>query len=125
MARVYRRASDANLLPHALADLLSLLATYAFLHASTGTMLSYYVSKNFGQDGLPHDTIKIKFNGHAGQSFAFALAKGITMEVEGDANDYVGKGLSGGHVVVYPTQCLKDNPDFMPEEQVVIGNVAL
>jgi hypothetical protein len=90
-----------------------------------GTMLSYHVSTNFGEEGLPADTIKIKFNGHAGQSLGFCLARGITMEVEGDANDYVGKGMSGGKVVVYPTQCLKDDPAFMPEEQVVIGNVAL
>ncbi|KAL7557408.1 hypothetical protein ACA910_016637 [Epithemia clementina (nom. ined.)] len=89
-----------------------------------GTMLSYNVSKKYGNDGLPDDTIRLKLKGHAGQSMGFTLAKGITMTVEGDANDYCGKGLSGGKIAVYPA------PDvvaggFKPEEHVVVGNVSL
>jgi len=94
------------------------------LNRTLGTMLSYEVSKRYGKDGLPDDTIKIELDGHGGQSFGFTLAKGITMTVEGDANDYTGKGLSGGKIAVYP------RPDvvadgFVPEEHVVVGNVCL
>jgi glutamate synthase (NADPH/NADH) large chain len=70
---------------------------------------------------LPDDTIHFKFDGSAGQSFGAWLAKGITLEVEGDANDYVGKGLSGGKVIVYPPKNVK----FNSEEQVIVGNVVL
>ncbi|KAI9209677.1 uncharacterized protein BJ171DRAFT_436843 [Polychytrium aggregatum] len=86
-----------------------------------GATLSYHVSKNFGEDGLPDGTIHIKLTGSAGQSFGAFMAKGITMELEGDANDYVGKGLSGGQVVVYPPKVSK----FKNEENVIVGNVCL
>jgi glutamate synthase domain-containing protein 3 len=70
---------------------------------------------------LADDTIHFKFDGSAGQSFGCWLAKGITLEVEGDANDFVGKGMSGGRVVVYPPK----NSSFAPEDNIVVGNVAL
>nr|QKY14997.1 glutamate synthase 1 [NADH] chloroplastic isoform X1 (GOSHI) [Polytomella parva] len=88
---------------------------------ATGTTLSHEVTKRFGDEGLPDDTIHIKLSGHAGQSLGAWLCKGITIELEGDANDYVGKGLSGGSVVVYPPRVSA----FRPEESVIIGNVAL
>ncbi|CAM9236116.1 unnamed protein product [Phaeothamnion confervicola] len=94
------------------------------LDRTTGTILSYEISKRYGEAGLPDDTIHVKFDGHAGQSFGFALAKGVFMEVEGDANDYVGKGLSGGKIAVYPTASAL-GMGFKAEENVVVGNVCL
>eukprot|EP00529_Nitzschia_sp_RCC80_P006936 CAMPEP_0113489594 /NCGR_PEP_ID=MMETSP0014_2-20120614/26609_1 /TAXON_ID=2857 /ORGANISM="Nitzschia sp." /LENGTH=1622 /DNA_ID=CAMNT_0000383335 /DNA_START=70 /DNA_END=4934 /DNA_ORIENTATION=- /assembly_acc=CAM_ASM_000159 len=89
-----------------------------------GTMLSYNVSKKYGGEGLPDDTITLNLKGKGGQSFGFTLAKGITMNVIGDANDYCGKGLSGGKIAVYPDHdVVKDG--FKPEEHVVVGNVCL
>jgi len=84
-------------------------------------MLSHEVSKKWGHTGLPEDTIRIRFHGSGGQSLGAWLAPGITLEIEGDANDYVGKGLSGGRIVVAPPK----NSTFKPEENIVIGNVAL
>lgn len=86
-----------------------------------GSTLSYRVSKKFGLQGLPQDTIHVTLRGNAGQSFGAHLAPGITLELEGDANDYVGKGLSGGRVIVYPP---KDSP-FKAEENILIGNTCL
>ncbi|MBN1397804.1 MAG: glutamate synthase large subunit [Bacteroidetes bacterium] len=86
-----------------------------------GAMLSGEVARRYGSEGLPDDTIKIYFNGSAGQSYGAFLAKGITMFLEGDANDYVGKGLSGGKLIVYPP---KQSP-IVPEENVIVGNVVL
>jgi glutamate synthase (NADPH) large chain len=86
-----------------------------------GTMLSHEVAKATLGEGLPEDTINIKLNGSAGQSLGAWLAKGITIEVEGDANDYVGKGLSGGKIIVYPPA----NSSFAAEDNVLIGNVVL
>ena len=86
-----------------------------------GGILSHQIIRRVGPSMLPDDTIHFKFNGSAGQSFGAWLAKGITLEVEGDANDYVGKGLSGGRVIVYPPKNVK----FKPEEQVIVGNVVL
>ena len=88
---------------------------------SVGAILSHHVVKTHGPDGLPDDTISISFTGSAGQSLGAFLAGGITMTVEGDANDYVGKGLSGGRLVVFPP---KVSP-FASEENILIGNVAL
>ncbi len=88
---------------------------------TVGTMLSHTVSKKWGQGGLPDDTIQIKLRGSAGQSLAAFLGRGITIELEGDANDYVGKGLSGGRLIVYPPR----KSTFRPEENIIIGNVAL
>ena len=94
------------------------------VNRTLGTMLSYEVSSRYGKEGLPDDTIHLKLNGHGGQSLAFTLAKGITMTVEGDANDYTGKGLSGGKLAVYPRpEVVSDG--FEPENHVVVGNVCL
>ena len=86
-----------------------------------GTMLSNEVAKRWKEAMLPEDTINIKLNGSAGQSLGAWLAKGITLTVEGDANDYVGKGLSGGKIIVYPPK----NSTFKAEESVIAGNVNL
>jgi glutamate synthase (NADPH/NADH) large chain len=84
-------------------------------------MLSYTLVKKWGERGLPADTVHIKLRGSAGQSFGAFLAKGITLELEGDSNDYVGKGLSGGRIIVYPPR----ESRFAAEDNVLIGNVAL
>ena len=86
-----------------------------------GGMLSNAIIKAVGPEMLPDDTVHFKFTGSAGQSFGAWLAKGVTLEVEGDANDYVGKGLSGGRLVIYPPK----SSTFKPEEEVLIGNVVL
>jgi glutamate synthase (NADPH) large chain len=88
---------------------------------TVGAMLSHEVVKKWGAEALPYDTVRFKFTGTAGQSFGAFLAKGITLELEGDSNDYVGKGLSGGRIIIYPP---KDSP-FAAEDNVLIGNVAL
>ena len=87
---------------------------------TTGTMLSNEITKIYGAEGLPPDTIHLKFTGTAGQSFGAFNTVGVKLELEGDANDYFGKGLSGATMVVYPH---KDS-SFIPEENIVIGNVA-
>ena len=95
------------------------------LNRTVGTMLSYHISKKFGKEGLPDETIQIKLKGHGGQSLGFALAKGVTIEVEGDSNDYVGKGLSGGKIAVYPaTEGVLDS-GYVAEDNVIVGNVCL
>ncbi|MGB0742025.1 MAG: glutamate synthase-related protein, partial [Planctomycetaceae bacterium] len=88
---------------------------------SFGTILSNEVSRAAGADGLPADTIHIKANGSVGQSVGAWLAHGVTIEVEGDANDYAGKGLSGGRLIVYPPK----SSGFRAEDNIIIGNVAL
>ena len=88
---------------------------------TVGTILSHELAKAHGADLLPDDTVRIKFTGSAGQSFSAFLAKGISMELEGDANDYVGKGLSGGQLVIYPPR----QSTFMAEENIIVGNVCL
>jgi glutamate synthase (NADPH/NADH) large chain len=89
-----------------------------------GTILSNEVSRAHGAAGLPADTIHIKVQGSAGQSVGAWLAPGVTIEVEGDANDYAGKGLSGGRLIVYPPKALLD-AGFVAEKNIIIGNVAL
>lgn len=86
-----------------------------------GTILSNEVSKANGPDGLADGTIHIKANGSAGQSVGAWSVRGVTIEVEGDANDYAGKGLSGGRLIVYPPR----NSDFRPSENIITGNVTL
>jgi glutamate synthase (ferredoxin) len=88
---------------------------------TTGTMLSSEISRKFGEEGLPEDTIEINFTGSAGQSFAAFAVRGLTMRVEGDANDYFCKGLSGARVIIYPAK----NSTYPAEENILIGNVAL
>jgi len=85
-----------------------------------GTILGNEVSKRYGADGLPEDTITLHFKGSAGQSFGAFVPKGITMIMEGDANDYLGKGLSGGKIIVFPSP----RSTFVAEENIIIGNVA-
>jgi glutamate synthase domain-containing protein 2/glutamate synthase domain-containing protein 1/glutamate synthase domain-containing protein 3 len=85
------------------------------------TMLSAEISRRYGAEGLPPGTVTIKLTGSAGQSFCAWLAPGIAVELEGDANDYFGKGLSGGRVVVYPPR----SATFVPEDNVIVGNVSL
>jgi len=86
-----------------------------------GTILGSEITRRYGPEGLPEDTIEIHFQGSAGQSFGAFIPKGLTLELEGDANDYVGKGLSGGKIIVYPST----GSTFVPEANVIIGNVAL
>jgi glutamate synthase (NADPH/NADH) large chain len=88
---------------------------------ATGTMLSHHLTKRWGFHGLPDDTLHVKLTGSAGQSFGAWLVRGVTLELEGDSNDYVGKGLSGGKLIVYPPK----DANFVPEENIIIGNVAL
>ena len=88
---------------------------------TVGAMLSGRVAERYGLEGLPEDTIYIKFNGTAGQSFGAWATYGITLELEGEGNDYVGKGLSGGRIVIYPPA---DCP-IVPEQNIIIGNTAL
>jgi len=85
---------------------------------TTGGMLSGKVCKIYGEEGLAEDTIYCKFKGVAGQSFGAWLAKGVTFELEGMANDYVGKGISGGKIIIYPDK----TTDYKPEENIIIGN---
>ncbi|OIR03423.1 ferredoxin-dependent glutamate synthase 1 [mine drainage metagenome] len=87
---------------------------------TVGSILSNEISKKYRSAGLPEDTIHFKFTGTAGQSFGAFNTKGITLELEGDANDYFGKGLSGARLIVYPAK----EATFIPEENIIIGNVA-
>jgi len=91
------------------------------VNRTVGTILSHELVKRCGDNGLPDDTIRFKFNGSAGQSFGAFLAKGVTLELEGDANDYVGKGLSGGQLIVYPPKA----SGFAAEDNIIVGNVSL
>ncbi|NBR11129.1 MAG: glutamate synthase subunit alpha, partial [Alphaproteobacteria bacterium] len=100
----------------------SIEATIKSLNRTTGAMLSGEVAKRYGHKGLPADTIHVKLNGTAGQSFGAWVAQGITLELEGEANDYVGKGLSGGRLIVYPS---KNAKKIVPEESIIVGNTVL
>ncbi len=91
------------------------------INRTVGTMLSGEIAKRYGQDGLPEDTIVIKFQGSAGQSFGAFGMKGLTLMLDGDTNDYIGKGLSGAKIIVRPPE----GSTFDPAENVVVGNVAL
>jgi glutamate synthase domain-containing protein 2/glutamate synthase domain-containing protein 1/glutamate synthase domain-containing protein 3 len=91
------------------------------VHRTVGAMLSGEIARRTGSAGLPDDTICFHFNGSAGQSFGAFLAKGVTLTLEGDSNDYVGKGLSGGRIIVYPPKHSK----LIPEESIIVGNVVL
>jgi glutamate synthase domain-containing protein 3 len=88
---------------------------------AVGTMLSGEIARKWGAAGLPDDTIQLRFTGTAGQSFGAFLAKGVSLTLEGEANDYVGKGLSGGRLVIYPPR----TASFVAEENILIGNVCL
>jgi glutamate synthase (NADPH/NADH) large chain len=88
---------------------------------SAGAMLSGTVAKIYGHAGLPHDTIQVNFKGTAGQAFGAWLARGITFDLEGEGNDYVGKGLSGGRIIVKPPR----NSGIVPEESIIVGNTVM
>ena len=88
------------------------------VNRAAGAMLSGEVCKRYGEEALPDGTIHCKFKGTAGQSFGAFLAKGISFELEGMANDYVGKGISGGRIIIYPDK----SAGYKPEENIIIGN---
>ena len=91
------------------------------VNRTVGTILGSELTRRHGGSGLPDDTIKLHFTGSAGQSFGAFVPRGISLSLEGDSNDYVGKGLSGGKIIVYPPR----TASFVPEDNVLIGNVAL
>jgi glutamate synthase domain-containing protein 2/glutamate synthase domain-containing protein 1/glutamate synthase domain-containing protein 3 len=91
------------------------------VHRTVGGMLGGEIARRYGSAGLPDETIHFKFNGSAGQSFGAFVPNGVTLELEGDANDYLGKGLSGGHIIAYPPK----TSSFLPEESILVGNVVL
>ena len=91
------------------------------VNRTVGTMLGYEITRRYGGKGLPDDTVRIQFSGTAGQSFGAFVPRGVTMRLEGDSNDYFGKGLSGGKLAVYPPR----QSTFAAEDNVIIGNVAL
>ncbi|MGB6695739.1 MAG: glutamate synthase large subunit [Terracidiphilus sp.] len=91
------------------------------VHRTVGAMLGGQIARRYGSDGLPDGTIHFKFRGSAGQSFGAFVPTGVTLELEGDANDYLGKGLSGGRIIAYPPK----TSSFLPEESIVVGNVVL
>ena len=88
---------------------------------TVGAMLSGEIAMRYGEEGLPEDSIQIRFSGSAGQSFGAFLVKGVSLTLAGDTNDYIGKGISGGRIVVRPP----DGSTFVPEDNVIVGNVAL
>jgi glutamate synthase (ferredoxin) len=91
------------------------------VHRTVGTTLGYEITRRWGGEGLPDHTIRIRFRGSAGQSFGAFVPRGVTLTLEGDANDYWGKGLSGGRLIVFPPR----EATFVPEQNIVVGNVAL
>ncbi len=90
------------------------------IHRVVGTMVGSDITRRYGPEGLPEDTIHLHFQGSAGQSFGAFIPPGLTLELEGDSNDYLGKGCSGGKIIVYPSK----KATFVPEDNIVIGNVA-
>ena len=92
------------------------------INRTVGALISGKITKKYGEKGIPYDNLKINFDGSAGQSFGAFLSHGVFFNLRGDANDYFGKGLSGGKIVISPDS---KNPDFIPEENIIIGNVAL
>ncbi len=120
------RALDVELIARAAAALdrqepVEIALPIRNVNRTVGTMLGYEITRRFGGSGLPDDTIRIAFTGTAGQSFGAFVPRGVALTLEGDANDYVGKGLSGGRIVVFPPR----TASFAPEENVIIGNVSL
>ncbi len=98
-----------------------LQTTIGSVNRAAGAMLSGVVAKRYGHEGLPDGTIHVRMNGTAGQSFGAWLARGITFELEGEANDYVGKGLSGGRIIIRPPA----DSGIVPEESIIVGNTVL
>jgi glutamate synthase (NADPH/NADH) large chain len=91
------------------------------INRTVGTMLSYHIAKRYGHEGLPDDTVHIRLAGSAGQSFGAFLAKGVTLDLVGDTNDYCAKGLSGGRISVQPSPKFRGEPS----ENIITGNVVL
>ena len=91
------------------------------VHRAVGTLLGYEVTRRYGGEGLPDGTIRIHFTGSAGQSFGAFIPRGLTLMLEGDANDYLGKGLSGGRIIAFPSA----GSTFVAEENILVGNVVL
>jgi len=91
------------------------------VHRTVGAMLGGEIARRYGAEGLPDGTIHFKFHGSAGQSFGAFVPSGVTLELEGDSNDYLGKGLSGGRIIAYPHK----TSSFLPEESILVGNVVL
>jgi len=91
------------------------------VHRTVGAMLGGQIAMRYGSAGLPDETIHFKFNGSAGQSFGAFVPNGVTLELEGESNDYLGKGLSGGRIIAYPPK----TSSFLPEESILVGNVVL
>ncbi|KAJ2802811.1 glutamate synthase [NADH] [Coemansia guatemalensis] len=117
---------DATLLPQLIESLQTgkpaeVSADICNTDRAFGTILSYHLSRSHGLDGLPSGTVRLHLRGSAGQSLGAFLAPGIAVDLEGDANDYVGKGLSGGQLVIFPPR----NSQFEAEENVIVGNVCL
>ena len=120
------QALDAKLIDHARPAIdngtpVEITLPIRNVHRTVGAMLSGEIARKYGSAGLEPGTIHCKFSGSAGQSFGAFLARGVTLELEGDANDYVGKGLSGGKVIVYPPR----GSTFKPEHNILVGNVVL
>jgi glutamate synthase (NADPH) large chain len=120
------RSLDVSLIEHAHDAIergaqVSLRLPVRNVHRSVGAMLSGEIARRHGANGLAPGTIDIHFTGSAGQSFGAFLTRGVTLELEGEANDYAGKGLSGGTLIVYPPR----GSEFVPEENILIGNVCL
>jgi glutamate synthase (NADPH/NADH) large chain len=91
------------------------------VHRTVGAMLGGQIARRYGSEGLPEGTIHYRFTGSAGQSFGAFVPAGVTLELEGDTNDYLGKGLSGGRIIAYPPK----TSSFLPEESILVGNVVL
>jgi glutamate synthase domain-containing protein 3 len=91
------------------------------VHRTVGAMLGGEIARRYGAAGLPEGTIHFRFKGSAGQSFGAFVPHGVTLELEGDSNDYLGKGLSGGRIIAYPPK----TSSFLPEESILVGNVVL
>jgi glutamate synthase (NADPH/NADH) large chain len=134
VARLHRETQDHNLvkaLDHSLIaqagealeqrKKVSIEAVIKNENRTVGTLLSHEVAKRYGHAGLPTGTITVKLTGTAGQSFGAFLARGITLELTGDGNDYVGKGLSGGRIIVRPSKAFKSPA----EENIIVGNTVL
>ena len=120
------KALDQELLPLAAPALergepVEIIKPIRNVNRTVGTILGSELTRRHGASGLPDDTVKLRFTGSAGQSFGAFVPRGMTLTLEGDANDYVGKGLSGGKIIVFPSREAK----FVAEDNVVIGNVAL
>src|SRR3990167_6069902 len=95
------------------------------VNRTVGTMLSGEIAKRYGLEGLPPDTIQIRFTGTAGQSFGAFLARGVTLTLEGESNDYLGKGLSGGRIIVYPPKRSEEHTSELQSQSNLVCRLLL